>query len=410
MTSSSVPSPFHRLAPIAFVLVNLAVPLFPSFIMLTQVQPPGIALLPVSVSAALLALFGAIGIIFAIKLLQPPRERPPTFLPLLAWFAAGILSALLGFDPRAGAVFIGVFALGIVWHLGTLRYYRDPPFARAIAWSMTSACGLASLAAIVMVALREPVAQYVIGHGRAIGTFVLPGELAGYLVVLLPIAYGVAMTTRSRALRAVAFFALASGAVAFVLTFSRAGWMGMAAAIAFFVALRTRAWGAGVLAACGIVATGLLAVLLLFNVAHNPSENYTRISIWQTALEIVDRFPLTGVGPFDFSHLYAVVRLPDGDATAFHAHSVYLTLLAEIGIVGVAAAAWTWWRFARELYRRIAADGRHAVIALAAAAGLVGTLVQGLIDTVSVVIFALWLPTMAFALAAARYGLPEFDA
>ena len=35
-------------------------------------------------------------------------------------------------------------------------------------------------------------------------------------------------------------------------------------------------------------------------------------------------------------------------------------------------------------------------------AGLLGVAVQGLIDTVSVVIFGLWMPTMALALAAAR--------
>lgn len=399
-----------RLSPAALAMTNLAVPLFPSFIMLTNVQPPGVALVPAPVCVVLLSFFGALALLFALALFMPPRSAPPTLVPLLAWLGAALLSALLGFDPRAGAVFIAIFALGIVWHVGTVRYYRDPGVASAVAWSMMLACIGASLAATVMVLLRSPAAQYVIGHGRAIGTFVLPGELAGYLVVLLPIAYGIAVTTRQRGLRAVAYAAIACGGVAFFLTFSRAGWVALAAGIAFFVLARTRARGTGMLAAGAIVGAGLAAVLALFNVAHNPSEDYTRLSIWQAALAIIDRFPLTGVGPFEFSRLYALVRVPDGDATAFHAHSVYLTLLAETGVVGVGAAAWTWWRFARELVRRIAADDRHAVIALAATAGLVGTLVQGLIDTVSIVIFGLWLPTMAFALASARDGLMERDA
>ncbi len=395
----------------SFALVNAAVPLFPAFIMLTYVQPPGISLIPVPAAAALLALLGLLGVIFLVRLWMPPREAPPTLVPLLAWLGAAVLAAILGFDPRAGAIFIAIFGLGVVWHLSTLRYYRAPGVARAVVWSMMATCFAASIAAIIMVAIRRPVAQYVIGHGRAIGTFVLPGELAGYLVVLLPVAYGVAVTTRSRALRLASLCTLLCGAIAFALTFSRAGWMGLAAAIAFFVAMRRRAWGTGVLAAAAIVIAGLGAVLLLFNVAHNPSENYTRISIWQAAFQVIDRFPLTGVGPFEFSHLYALVRTPDGDAIAFHAHSVYLTLLAEIGIVGFAAALWTWWRFSAELRRRIeSAEPRHAVIALACAAGLAGTLVQGLIDTVSVVIFGLWLPTMAFALATARDGLMERDA
>lgn len=399
-----------RISPIAFALTNGAVPLFPSFIMLANVQPPGIAIVPPKICIALLGCLAALAFVFALSLLARPREKPPTLLPLASWLAAAVLSALLGFDPRAGAVFIGIFSLGIVWHLCTLRYYRTPSVARAIVWAMMLACSAASVVAIVMIAVRRPVAQYVIGHGRAIGTFVLPGELAGYLIVLLPIAYGVAVTTKDRALRAAAFAAIVCGFVAFVLTFSRTGWVGLAAAVAFFIAMRTRLRGIGPIVAGAVLGGGVLAVLAVFNVAHNPSENYTRLSIWQAALQIIARFPLTGVGPFDFSRLYAIVRSPDADATAFHAHSVYLTLLAETGIVGLSAAAWTWWTFAVELRRRIVADERHAVIALATAAGLVGTLVQGLIDTVSIVIFGLWLPTMAFALACARDGLREEDA
>jgi O-antigen ligase len=106
--------------------------------------------------------------------------------------------------------------------------------------------------------------------------------------------------------------------------------------------------------------------------------------------------------------LYALVRLPDGDATAFHAHSVYLTFLAELGILGVSAIAWAFWAFAVELGRRLAvATDEAAFMAIAVTAGLVGTLVQGLIDTVSVVIFGLWFPTLALALVSARSGMED---
>jgi O-antigen ligase len=99
--------------------------------------------------------------------------------------------------------------------------------------------------------------------------------------------------------------------------------------------------------------------------------------------------------------------LPDGEPVAFHAHSVYLTFLAETGLVGFSAFVWTCWRFARELVDRLkTATPDGALLAWAATAGLVGTLVQGAIDTVTVVIFGLWLATMGLALVAARSGLP----
>jgi putative inorganic carbon (HCO3(-)) transporter len=396
-----------RLLPAAFAVVYFVVPLFPAFITLTAVTVPGVSLVPTPVAVVLLALMGVLALYGLAMLLLAPRERPPTLVPLLAWLGAGVLSALLGFNPLGGVLFIAIFGLGVVWHLGLLRYYRDPRIARTIYWSYMLSGTLAAIAAILMVVTRVPAGQYTIGHGRAIGTFILPGELAGYLIIFLPIAYSVARITRDRALRALAITGAVFGVVAFLMTFSRAGWMGMAAAVAFYVFARQRLQLRYALA---IPVFGLAAVLIVFNAHHNPSENYTRLSIWQAGLEIVQRFPLTGVGPFDFARIYSVVRLPDGDAEAFHAHSFLLTIFAEMGVIGVCAVLYAWWRFAQTLLEKLrVAKPAHAALAISVAAGLVGTWVQGLIDTVSVVLFGLWLPTMALALVAADYGLGEVE-
>lgn len=398
----------RRFLPAGFAFTYFVVPLFPPFITLTAVTIPGISLLPPLFAVVLLAVMALVAVYGVAMLLLPPVERPPTMLPLFAWLGTGVLSALLGFDPGGGMLFIGIFGLGLVWHLGLLRYYAYPGVSRAIFWSYLLSGALASLAAIVMVAVRAPAAQYTIGHGRAIGTFILPGELAGYLIILLPIAFAVARVTRKAALRALAWTSFALGLTALALTFSRAGWMGFAAASAFFAYLHgnmRRRYAVLILLA------GLAAVLLVFNAHHNPSENYTRLSIWQAALAIIRRFPLTGVGPFDFARVYQLVRLPDGDLTAFHGHSFLLTVFAETGIAGVAAVLWAWWRFAIALRDRLrGAPPDRAMLALAVAAGLFGTWVQGVIDTVSVVLFGLWLPSMALALATAEHGLEEESA
>lgn len=398
-------SVLRRILPAAFAFTYFVVPLFPPFITLTAVTIPGVSLLPRAFAIVLLAMMAAMAVYGTVMLLQPPRERSPLLFPLLGWLGAALLAALLGFNPAGGLLFIGIFGLGVVWHLALLRFYREPRVSRAIFWSYLLSGTLASLAAIVMVFARIPADQYAIGHGRAIGTFILPGELAGYLIIFLPIAFAVARVTADRALRALAWIALAVGLAALALTFSRAGWMGFAAAVAFFGfasgSVRRRY-------APLIVLGGLAAVLVVFNAHHNPAENYTRLSIWQAGIEIVRRFPLTGVGPFDFARIYPLVRMPDGDLTAFHAHSFLLTIFAETGLVGVLAVLAAWWRFALELRLRLrTARPAHAMLALAVAAGLVGTWVQGIIDTVSVVIFGLWLPSMALALVAASHGLGE---
>lgn len=395
----------RRWMPAALAAIFFIVPLFPSFIALTGVNFPGFSLVPRPLSIAIFALCGLLAL-YAIAMLirYPARNVQPLLLPLLAIFFAGLLAGIVGFDPVAGILFTCIGGFGIVWHASILRFYADRNAALAIFWAMLISGTLASALAVAMVVARSPAAQFALQHGRATGTFVLPGELAGYLIVLLPPAF-VLGCVGQRALRPIAWVTFAVGLAALFLTYSRAGWMGFAAACAFLVATRIRH---GLGAAAAVVAAGTLAVLLLFNAHHDPSEDYTRISIWQTATQIVDRFPLTGVGPFNFSRLYALLRAPDGDPTAFHAHSLYLTFFAEFGIVGLVAAGWAFWRFAVELRRRlIGAPPARAFLALAIAAGLVGVAVQGLIDTVSVVIFGLWFPTLGLALAVAGGGDPE---
>lgn len=387
-----------RAAP-AVVGVSFAfVPLYPSFITLAGVSPPGVSLLPRAAALSLFALCAGLAAILLLALLRAPHPRAamPVLLPLGAWLGAAAIASALGFDPAAGALFLIIFGLELIWHAGILQFYERA--RRTIWWSFVCSGLAASLAAIALTVLREPEQLYAIAHGRAVGSFVLPGELAGYLIVFLPCAFALTRVAREPALRVAAGAALIAGSVALILTFSRAGWVGLAAAAAAYLvwngSIRRRyAWT--------IVAAGVAAVLALFNAHHNPSENYTRLAIWQTGLEIVRRFPLTGVGAFDFARLYAALRPPGGDAQAFHAHNVVLTIFAETGLLGIAAMFWAWWRFAAELRARIAAAPGRRVLALALAAGLAGTWVQGLIDTVSVVIFGLWLPSMALALACA---------
>ena len=385
----------------AFALI----PFFPSFIMFTNVAFPGVSVVPLPIAFAVAVLALAAVAVFLAGLARTPRRPPVMWRPMLMFLGACLLSLVLGLNPRDGAIFFVIFVASIVWHANIERFYAAPGVANAIWWSYLLSGAVACVAAILMVALREPAAQYAIANGRAVGTFVLPGELAGYLLFFLPISFALARSAQHASLRTIGWIACAAGAVAMVLTFSRTGWVGLAAGIAFLIVMRSRSGNARFVQGSAAVLASLAIVLMLFNEHHNPSENYTRLSIWQAALGVIDRFPLTGAGPFGFSKIYPLVRLPDGDATAFHAHSMFLTFLAELGIVGFLAFCWMMWRFAWEWYNRVRdAEPQATLLSTAIVAGLVGALVQGLIDTVSVVVFGLLLSMLALALATARAG------
>ena len=245
-------------------------------------------------------------------------------------------------------------------------------------------------------------------HGRATSTFVVPGEFAGYLLLLIFTALGVARVTSSSPLRTLAIVALLAALAALAATYSRAGWLGAIAGAAFL--LRRRA------ARDLLLALSLLTPLAVsaFNAHHNPSEDFARLPIWTAGLRAIGMFPLTGVGPGSFRHVYPLLRPTSSETSAFHAHNVLLTAFAETGVLGVVALLALWHRFARLLSAEIAngepqdADAaKRRTLALTIAAGLVATWAQGMFDFVQVLVLGCWLPFLAFTLQAARYGIPK---
>jgi putative inorganic carbon (HCO3(-)) transporter len=389
-----------RLLPVALGTAFFALPLFPAFIVLTGVTVPGVSLVPPAITVVLIVAAAAIAAFFAVLLATTSGERVPTATAFAAFPAAGIVAAALGFDPRAGALFIAIAVFGVVAHAAIVRFFDQPNVEQTVFTCYVVSGALAALVAVLMVATKTPADLYTVGHGRAIGTFILPGELAGYLIMYVPFAYAVARIAPQRAMRALGWTGVSVGALAFILTFSRAGWVGMAATIGFFA--YTQRSSARRRVAVTIVAVAVVAVGLVFNVHHDPSENFTRISIWGAAADMIARFPFSGVGPFDFAGIYQWVRLPDGEPTAFHAHSFLLSVAAELGVIGVVAVLFGWWRFIATLGERLRPGTGRQTMAYAIAAGLIGTWVQGLIDTVSLVIFAIWPLFTALALALAR--------
>ena len=86
-------------------------------------------------------------------------------------------------------------------------------------------------------------------------------------------------------------------------------------------------------------------------------ENYAiveRLSHWQAALNMVRSNPWLGVGPGNFDAVYEQYRLLNWDISLGHAHNYYLNVMAETGIMGLAAYGlilisllWTTWRTRR---------------------------------------------------------------
>ena len=127
-----------------------------------------------------------------------------------------------------------------------------------------------------------------------------------------------------------------------VFTFSRNGWLGLAAGgmlFLLFISLKyLLAIPAGALVAglCGLALPGGFGSRLFGFFSLNDTANVYRIKVWNGALSAAGRCLLTGVGAGDgaFRALYLLYALP-GAETSPHSHSVYLQQMIETGLPGL---------------------------------------------------------------------------
>lgn len=390
-----------------------SMPVWPAFMTMTGLTPPGVSIVPTPIVFADLA-FCIVGSLVAVALLA--RERAlaaPLSRPILAYVGSWVLASVLGLAPITGLLMTLALALGMVFTSAINAWYGLPRVAGAMYATLLASGTLVSLLGIVMVVLRRPTLLYAMVLGRATSTFIVPGEFAGYLLLLIATALGIAAVTKSFLLRGLAVLTILSGGVALVLSYSRAGWLGAAVGAAFYIGIRLReklrdrkrSILAAVVGAGGIIAIGVVA---LFNGHHNLSEDFVRLPIWVSGLRAIELFPLTGVGPGAYYYAYPLLRPLLSLPTAFHAHNLLLTSFAETGLIGFAALIALWWIFVRTAQAELrGAAPANRTLALAIMAGLVATWTQGLFDFVQVLVLGCWLPFMALVLAAARRGSVE---
>ena len=219
--------------------------------------------------------------------------------------------------------------------------YRAAPSERVVRGALIAVTVVVTLLALFQVLTGAPESATMFGRdvARISGPLEGPNQLAGFLGVALPMLLAWMMKER---VNPALWLAVGLGAVALVLTFSRAGELALAiAAVAVVLLPRGRSyartvgtaiavlWGALFTVACAQFA-GALRWDWLFGRAVNESGLGTRTELWDAAFAFWRSAPWIGIGPGNFelevSHYYP--------GLATHANSVYFNTLAEQGIVG----------------------------------------------------------------------------
>jgi O-antigen ligase len=358
-------------------------------------HPPRELAAGIALATAIALLAGIVGLVQSGVRVFPKS----LWLPLAAVLLAQVVATGFAVVPDAGVFSIATMLAGFVVLICAAEVLGDDRVRRAFIGCYLISAAVAAVGACVLSVSRLPPAMYAYEHGRASGTFLQPNELAGYLLFVIPI--GLAQIAAPRQLRTIGLIVAACGALGLLLSVSRAAIISLLVALFFFVRKLGRRETTGYLIAASV---GLLLFVTVFrDVAHDPSENASRLAVWAGAARIAERFALTGVGPFGFHLVYPAFRLPEYSASEVHAHSLPLQLLIENGILGLSAVCWFVIAAARASARegrRIAQHDAERVLLFAAlVTGFVATALQNIVDVVSTFLLVVAWPMLGMLLA-----------
>lgn len=182
---------------------------------------------------------------------------------------------------------------------------------------------------------------------RAGGPFVNPNHLAGFLVMLLPLALAQVFVGRGKSLSKVlhgyAALVMAGG---IAVTMSRGGWAAAAAALVIlfaWIGWRRRELRLPVALAVGVLAIGGMVFLSRSEKARARIENLSqegnldsagRRELWKPAVALWRDHSWLGVGPSQFDIRFPAYRPARFQASPVRVHNEYLNLLVDYGIVG----------------------------------------------------------------------------
>ncbi len=386
------------IAPFAFALLG---PFLPLLIVFAGTLPPT-APHPSRTLALFLGYTAAVAMLASLAglLIRGVRRFPKTlWLPLGAIFVAQAIALVWAIEPKVGIFSLVTTLGGYIVLIAASEVLGDTRTRHAFLACYLISGAIAAIIACALSVMKLPPAMFAYEHGRASGTFLQPNELAGYLLFLIPL--GLAQGAAPSWLRAIGFGAAAAGATGLILSVSRAAIISLVLGLVFFVRkLGQRALLAYVAAAV----VGLLLLVTVFrDVAHDPSENASRLAVWAGALRIAQRFALTGVGPFGFHLVYPHFRLPEYSVNEVHAHSLPLHIIIEYGVLGLAAC--TWFAAAAitecaKVKRSIEPHDRERNLLFAAlVCGFAASALQNAIDVVTTFLFVVAWPMLGMTLA-----------
>lgn len=217
---------------------------------------------------------------------------------------------------------------------------------------------------------------------RIFSTFGNPIFFAAFLVVTIPLAVFKLMHEREPAYKVLWFFILISYLIALYFSKTRAGWIAFIVSLAVFIFLSLDSKAKKIILIFVLVIFGFFFTLKTKNVWMRQQGH---LVIWRDSLRMLFDKPVFGVGLGSF-HIsfpdYASEELkkiwPQSQNIVNDAHSEFVQILAEVGVVGFGIFLWilfSVFHCTLQFYKRLH-DREEFLIYTALLSSAVGLLVQ----------------------------------
>lgn len=175
-------------------------------------------------------------------------------------------------------------------------------------------------------------------YRRMYSTLENPNLFAGYLLMMIGLSTGAALMEEKGRHKWETLLFCAVLAVCLLLTYSRGAWVSLAAMAAVLALLYDRRiWLVFLLIPVVLLMYhGQITERFLSLFSGEDTSTVLRFALWESTAAMIEDHPLTGVGWGAYFRAYPDYNFFVGDTSViiYHAHNMYLSLMAETGIPG----------------------------------------------------------------------------
>jgi O-antigen ligase len=314
------------------------------------------------------------------------------------FFLSGVMSLFVGSIDRAKlGQFIVLFLQPIPTFFITGYIFKQNPKSKDfLLFTFYFLLGIAGLYAIIQyfTLLGLPPAWWgnSIEPKRALSFFVHPNFYALWSAPLLAFLIpDVALNLKSKILnfKSIAWLI---GAIGLLLSLSRSGWLGLAAAIVVYLIVAADKKTRKIIFAGAVIALAIVAyypnlryrILLPF---YGEKSADSRVELWTDGLRAVKESPILGLGLTGFAKQYGQLNTDPTLDTHNFPHNIFLNFWVETGLLGLITFLWL---ISLHIYRGLRAvfppqemgrgRGEVDLISLSISLFLIALLFQGLVD------------------------------